>query len=168
MTYLEVLTKRLKNILLEVNASNELAKKHGTEIPSTFILVYEDLTTNKIDYAKLELHTNSAEEKAGSIEALRMTLEQTKKDIKPVLLISVINAWYVERTKEELEKQDISDIKVSEDPQKKSCILISGEINNQLITLMKREGVDEITEVIDKYDPNNQYGEFQFILNRNN
>ena len=168
MTYLEVLTKRLKNILLEVNSLNELAKQHGTEIPSSFILVYKNIDSNELEYTKIPLHTNSAEEKASSIKALKMRLEQTKTFIKPVLLISVINAWYIERTKEELEKQDISDIKVSEDPQKKSCILISGEINNQLITLMKREGVDEITEITDIYYPSNQYGEFQFILNRSN
>lgn len=163
MNYIDVLTERLESILKEAYNANEIVKSLGNEIPSTFILLYEHYQKNTIEFVRFPIYTENESEKRDSIKSLLLTLDQSKSIIRPILLISIINAWYLEKTKEELETQDIKNIKVSEDPKKKSCILVSAEINNKLITLMKGEE-DNIKKIIDEYDPNRTYGDFQFIL----
>lgn len=164
MTYIETLTNRLKKILLEVNLANNVAIKNGSEIPSVFILAYERLDTQEIEYTKFALDTEDDTAKKASKIALEMTLKQSKEEIKPILLISILNAWYVQKDIKEV--KEVHDIKVSEDPDKKSCLVLACEFNDRLITIMKKEESEELIETVDTYDSNENYGEFQFILKR--
>ena len=161
MTYLNILTNRLKTILHQVDKANKVSIKHNKEIPSVFILLYEDLQSKEIEVD---------ESKQISLDGLLLTLKSLKSQIRPLALITILNAWYVERSIKELkeENKDVKDIKPSQQSDKKSCIVTSCEINNQLITLMKREGEEKLIEVVDNFNPSQVYGEFQFVLQQLN
>lgn len=170
MTYLNILTNRLKTILHQVDKANKVSIKHNKEIPSVFILLYEDLQSKEIEVIKFPINTKDDESKQISLDGLLLTLKSLKSQIRPLALITILNAWYVERDIKELEKEnkDVKDIKPSQESDKKSCIITSCEINNQLITLMKREGEEKLIEVVDNFNPRQVYGVFQFVLQQLN